>query len=84
MTTNKQQTAVEWLGFKLNMLFTDITEEQWKEAEILFQQAKEIEKEQHAITWDKSMDNLNVRGGNIIRAWDDFIDYYNTTYRDNK
>jgi len=80
---SKHYTAVEWLGFKLNMLFTDITEEQWKEAESLFQQAKEIEKEQHGITWDKSMDNLNVRGGNIIRAWDDFIYYYNTTYRDN-
>ena len=39
-----KQTAVEWLGLKLNMLFTDITEEQWNKAEKLFQQAKEMEK----------------------------------------
>jgi HEPN domain-containing protein len=41
-----KQTAVEWLGLKLNMLFTDITEEQWNKAEKLFQQAKEMEKQQ--------------------------------------
>lgn len=40
------ETAVEWLGFQLNMLFTDITEEQWDKTEKLFQQAKEMEKEQ--------------------------------------
>jgi HEPN domain-containing protein len=41
-----KQTAVERLGLKLNMLFTDITEEQWNKAEKLFQQAKEMEKQQ--------------------------------------
>jgi len=41
-----KQTTVEWLGLKLNMLFTDITEEQWNKAEKLFQQAKEMEKEE--------------------------------------
>jgi len=40
------ETAVEWLGFQLNMLFTDITEEQWDKTEKLFQQAKAMEKEQ--------------------------------------
>ena len=39
-------TAVEWLGFELNMFFTGITEEQWDKAEKLFQQAKEMEKKQ--------------------------------------
>jgi hypothetical protein len=41
-----KQTAVEWLGLQLNMVFTDITEEQWNRAEKLFQQAKEMEEEQ--------------------------------------
>jgi len=41
-----KQTAVEWLGLQLNMVFTDITEEQWNRAEKLFQQAKEMEKEE--------------------------------------
>ena len=39
-------TAVEWLGIELNMLFTDITEEQWNRADELFEQAKEMEKQQ--------------------------------------
>ena len=43
-------------------------------------QAKEMEKQQHATTWDKSMDNLDARGGNIVRAWVDFDEYYNETY----
>ena len=43
-------------------------------------QAKEMEKEQHATTWDKAMDNLDARGGNMVRAWVDFDEYYNETY----
>jgi hypothetical protein len=39
-----------------------------------------MEKEQHATTWDKSMDNLDARGGNIVRAWVDFDEYYNQTF----
>ena len=35
-----------------------------------------MEKEQHGMTWDKSMRNLDVRGGNIVRAWDDFDEHY--------
>ena len=48
------------------------------EKEIL--QAKEMEKEQHGKTWDKSMDNLDSRGGNMVRAWVDFDEHYNETY----
>lgn len=40
------KTAVEWLGFELNMLLIGITDEQWDKAEKLFQQAKEMEKQQ--------------------------------------
>jgi hypothetical protein len=42
--------------------------------------AKEMEKEQHATTWDKAMDNLDARGGNMVRAWVDFDDYYNKNF----
>lgn len=75
MNMSKQQTAVEWLWeIAYNR---ELTIEDWK-------QAKEIEKEQHATTWDKSMDNLDARGGNIVRAWVDFDDYYEQTYGGNK
>jgi hypothetical protein len=46
-------------------------------------QAKEMEKQQHATTWDKSMDNLDARGGNIVRAWVDFDEYYEQTFGGN-
>lgn len=42
----KKQTAVEWLGLELNMIFHDITSELWEEVELKFQQAKQMEKEQ--------------------------------------
>ena len=71
MTNNKQQTAVEWLWeIAYNR---ELTVADWK-------QAKEMEKEQHGKTWDKSMDNLDSRGGNMVRAWVDFDEHYNETY----
>jgi hypothetical protein len=39
-----------------------------------------MHKQEHATTWDKSMDTLDARGGNIVRAYVDFDDYYNKTY----
>jgi hypothetical protein len=89
MTNNKQQSAVEWFSNQAYELFEQYSEGNFDRITLnklmleATNKAKEIAKEQHAITWDKSMDNLNARGGNIIRAWDDFIDYYNTTYGDN-
>jgi len=57
----------------------DNNEYQSRKSEAL-KEAKEMERKQHAKTWDKSMDNLDVRGGNIVRAWEDFDEYYNETY----
>jgi hypothetical protein len=74
MTNNKQQTAVEWL--QSIELERDLTLADWK-------QAKAMHKDEHATTWDKSMDNLDARGGNIVRAWVDFDEYYNETYGGN-
>jgi hypothetical protein len=79
MTNNKQQTAVEWLFGQIPGACKSS-----KGAHDALEQAKEMEKQQHATTWDKSMDNLDARGGNIVRAWVDFDDYYNETYGGNK
>jgi hypothetical protein len=71
-----KQTAVEWLGLELNMLFTDITEEQWNRAEKLFQQAKEMEKQNiidafgKDVTWDETKPN----------SFDYAEQYYNETF----
>jgi hypothetical protein len=85
MTNNKQQTAVEifWNQLPEILPFTVDTETAVK-LQKAYQQAKEIEKEQHGKTWDKSMYNLDARGGNIVRAWEDFDEYYNETYGGNK
>jgi len=75
MTNNKQQTAVEWLFGQIPGACKSS-----KGAHDALEQAKEMEKQQHATTWDKAMDNLDARGGNMVRAWVDFDDYYNETY----
>ena len=86
MTNNKQQTAVEWFSVRRDVLEIEVRlgklspieyAEELTKAE---QQAKEMEKEQHGKTWDKSMDNLDSRGGNMVRAWVDFDEHYNETY----
>jgi hypothetical protein len=82
MTNNKQQTAVELFAIALyekGLLIGngDLMQEVLKEF-------KEMEKQQHATTWDTAMDKLNARGGNMVRAWVDFDDYYNETYGGNK
>jgi hypothetical protein len=76
--------SVQWFFDQLiehRIIIVDKTTYQVKyKHEILLEQAKEMEKQQHATTWDKSMDNLDARGGNIVRAWVDFNEYYNETY----
>jgi hypothetical protein len=57
-----KQTAVEWLGLQLNMVFTDITEEQWNRAEKLFQQAKEIERQQIIKAYDEAEGKIIGKG----------------------
>ena len=70
-----KQTAVEWLGLELNMLFTDITEEQWNRAEKLFQQAKEMEKQQII----DAQENGQSIYSDVIKC-DKSKQYYNETF----
>jgi hypothetical protein len=76
--------SVQWFFDQLiehRIIIVDKTTYQVKyKHEILLEQAKEMHKQEHATTWDKSMDNLDARGGNIVRAWVDFDDYYKETY----
>lgn len=38
--------------------------------------AKEMHRKEHGQTWDDAMENMKSRGGNDMRAWADFDDYY--------
>ena len=93
MTNNKQQTAVEWFIEQLEEKGKAYEENQIvrtinicidvSDYMELKQQAKEMEKQQHATTWDAAMDNFKARGENYVRAYGDFDEYYNETYGGN-
>ena len=73
MSNNKQQTAVEWLEKQTR-------KPEWhslKRGDI-FEQAKEMEKEQYKKTWCDSLDAY------ITSRWKTFEQYYNETYGGNK
>jgi hypothetical protein len=74
MTNTKDLTGVLWLANQLSV--TDRAKYNG-----VIETARQMEKMQHGKTWDKSMDNLDARGGNIVRAWGDFDEYYNETYK---
>ena len=44
------------------------------------QKAKAMHKEEHGLTWDKSIENFEARGRNEVRAIVDFDEYYNQTF----
>jgi hypothetical protein len=75
--SNDKQTAVEWLLDRIEDV--DLTEKLWENVK---QQAKEMEKNQHANTWDDS--RVEDKGDNYIGKQKSFNDYYNEKYGGNK
>lgn len=80
--SNNKQTAVEWLLEELrgpyvkgDFIFNGVITSE------LIEQAKEMEKEQHGKTWDTALDKYEVRAGNYMRAYEDFDEYYNETFK---
>jgi hypothetical protein len=80
-------TSIDWLVEQL----TEVKRENWINNKILaisknslakqtfdgiIEEAKKLNRQEHSKTWDESMRNLDVRGGNIVRAWDDFDEHY--------
>lgn len=68
-----KQTAVEWLAEKLSITFQTMYAEE-------IEQALEMEKKQMMKTWTRAIDQTQERAWNVVRAYDDFDDYYNETY----
>jgi hypothetical protein len=77
----KKQTVVKWLQEQLN---PDMKTMQGVIVQDLLEQAKEIYKEQMMKTWTKAIDQTQERAWNVVRAYDDFDDYYNETYGGDK
>jgi hypothetical protein len=77
--TNEMIGAVDILFNKFLELFL------WQEGipdelEEAYKQAKAMQKQQHGKTWDDAMESIKARGGNDMRAYTDFDDYYAETY----
>jgi hypothetical protein len=68
-----KQTAVDWLFEKI----TQNQEIRWRGTRYLelFEQAKQMEKEQHSETWKRGSYSLLEHG-----SGEDFEQYYNETY----
>ena len=71
-----KQTAVEWLIETFNITNVDLSHHK-----LIIKHAKEMEKEQHGKTWDTALDKYEVRAGNYMRAYEDFDEYYNETFK---
>jgi hypothetical protein len=70
------KTAVEWLYEQILLTPLDI-----RSINKCLEKAKEMEKEQHGKTWDTALDKYEVRAGNYMRAYEDFDEYYNETFK---
>ena len=66
-------TAINWLIEELKKVHHPT------EAMIMY--AKKLEREQHGKTWDAALIENSKRGGNEVRTFDYFDDYYDETYK---
>lgn len=85
-----KQTSIDWLVSVLahndiiDHKLLSTREDKYKLYKRLVEQAKKMHKEEHGKTWDDSLDNFKARGMNEMRAYSDFDDYYNETFKQNK
>jgi hypothetical protein len=70
-------TVVEWLKIKLYAAGSGSSAAHTQ----IFEQAKEIEKQQHGQTWDAAIKAHDNRGGVHARSIVDFDEYYNETFK---
>ena len=67
------QTAVEWIVKELEL----------EGYPYIIKQAKQMERQQLANSWDKACDQYIYRDGNLVKIWKDFDEFYNETYGSN-
>ena len=78
MENNKQQTAVDWYANQLHKIVSNTTDALTHNHKELLEQAKEMEKEQKANTWNNAINAVEKD------KWESFEQYYNETYGGNK
>jgi hypothetical protein len=78
--TRTMKTAVEWLYQHLFPKQLDgFSEEEWSKIDVAFEQAKEMEKEQHKQTWLDSTAQFDNAAEMTYKK--DFEQYYNETFK---
>jgi hypothetical protein len=80
--TNNKQSSVEL--FAIALYEKGFLQGNGDEINDLLEQHKAIHVQEHGNTWDDSMRNLQERGMNEVRAWEDFDEYYKETFGGNK
>ena len=82
----KKQTAVSWLEKRADEREKNNPNEHFywhlRELQKDFEQAKEMEKQQHSETWDNSL--IENKGDNYIGKEKSFEEYYKDTFKDMK
>jgi len=82
--SNDTKTAVEWFhqktwALKIQLELGEISIGEYANTyATLYQQAKEMEKEQHSITWE------NTKSAMEVYKWESFQQYFNKTYGGDK
>lgn len=77
----RKRDCIEFLWDRLKpFLPKNYTVDESIEILSILEQAKSMHQKEHGETWDKSMENCEARGGNDMRAWADFNEYYNETF----
>jgi hypothetical protein len=74
------QTAVDWFYQMILPKDTQAVFLLAKDIEVLLEQAKELEKQQHGQTWDAAIQAHDDRGHVHARSITDFDEYYNETF----
>lgn len=78
-------TSIEWLEKELlrngYMNKGYYNQDSLNHLENILKQAKEMHKAEHGKTWDSALDAGQNRAWNVMRAYSDFDEYYNETYK---
>ena len=81
--SNNKQSSVEKMFQEMLGIQQEGIKLTFDENLALLEKYKAMHKEEHGQTWDAAMENMKARGGNDMRAWVDFDDYYAEKFRPN-
>lgn len=67
-------TSIEWF-------LSELEKVNYHPTEAMVMYAKKLHKKEHGDTWDAALLQGSKRAGNFMRAYEDFDDYYQETFK---